>query len=369
MLALWIDLACVRAAEALEWLHSGRKSGFLRLAYRDHRKAVYLREGEVVFASSNQRIDRLGPCLARQGVLSLDELHAANRDVRPDERFGKTLVTRGYLEPRHLWDGIRGQLEEIVWSITAYRDGVLAFWEGEVSPDNLVRIDFDTRGLLARGAEWRRALDEWSEGIRASGVRIRAAEGDPATGVLESVEAHVLDSLAGEAGFEDVCRRTGLDPLTVARTLHLLEDARLVEIERPEEDPESTLRAHHVARAEETHRRLVAANQCIEAMMGSLGPLAGHPELASRARAAFEDIAARFPGAVGHVALSEDLLLPVDDLEKRLREADADLWSDVLDAVGALLEYLEFEVVNHPGLDDPETLLRAIRPFRELATR
>ncbi len=199
VLALWIDLACVSAAEALGWLHRGRKSGFLRLAYRDHRKAVYLREGEVVFASSNQRIDRLGPCLARHGVLSLDELHAANREVRPAERFGKTLVTRGYLEPRHLWDGIRSQLEEIVWSMTAYREGVLAFWEGEVAPDNLVRIDFDTRELLARGAEWRRALDEWTEGIRGSGVRISAADGEPATGVLEGVEAHVLDALVGGA--------------------------------------------------------------------------------------------------------------------------------------------------------------------------
>ncbi len=157
--------------------------------------------------------------------------------------------------------------------------------------------------------------------------------------------------------------------MTVARTLHLLEDSGLVGIERPEEDPESTLRAHHVARAEETHRRLVAANQCIEAMLQSLGPLAGHPELTSRARAAFEDIAARFPGAVGDVALSTELLLPVDDLEKRLREAAHDLWHDVLDAVGAFLEYLEFEVVNHPDLEDPEALLAAVRPFRELATR
>ena len=367
-LALWIDLQCVGAAEAIEWLHRGRKSGFLRAAYRDHRKAVYLREGEVVFAESNQRIDRLGASLARRGVITLEELHAANREARPAERFGKTLVKQGFLEPRRLWDGIREQLEEIVWSITAYREGVLAFWEGEVNPDNLVRIDFNTRVLLERGVVWRRTLHDWIEEAREEGVRIAPSAEQNQHGPLEGIESHVLDALIGGARFDEVCRRSGVDPFTVARTLRLLEAAGRVELRRFGADPETTLRAHHAERSERTLRRLAAANQCLETLLQALEPyeLGG---LATRTREAFREIAARFPGAFADLSLTHQLLLPTDELEKRLYDASPELWNDAFEAIAALLDYVEFEVINHPQLTNSEALLEALHPLREETTR
>ena len=50
-------------------------------------------------------VDRLGDCLLRAGVLSLDQLREAERCFTPPARFGKVLVERGFLTPRELWKG------------------------------------------------------------------------------------------------------------------------------------------------------------------------------------------------------------------------------------------------------------------------
>ena len=113
--------------------------------------------------------------------------------------------------------GIRDQLEEIVWSVMAYREGVLAFWQGEAAPDNLVRIDFNTRALLDRGREWREELEAWIEAVRGDAVRISSVEPPGNRADLDGLEAHITDALLGDATFEEVCRRSGFDLFTVAR--------------------------------------------------------------------------------------------------------------------------------------------------------
>jgi len=64
-------------ADLLGVVHSAGKSGFLFFTCRDHTKSVFLHRGEVVFASSNQRVDRLGECLLRAGVITLEQLREA----------------------------------------------------------------------------------------------------------------------------------------------------------------------------------------------------------------------------------------------------------------------------------------------------
>ncbi|MDH3687637.1 MAG: DUF4388 domain-containing protein, partial [Myxococcales bacterium] len=134
-------------ADVFAWLESSGRSGLLRFGHRDHEKVVYLHRGEVVFASSNQMVDRLGECLLRAGVISLEQLRDAERCFQPPARFGKVLVERGFLTPRELWNGVKYQVEEIVRSLFAYSAGTAHFFDGDVQPDNVVRLALPTRRL------------------------------------------------------------------------------------------------------------------------------------------------------------------------------------------------------------------------------
>jgi hypothetical protein len=69
-LVLCADVRAFSLADVMQLVHASGKSGFLLFEHADCAKCVYLHAGEVVFASSNQKIDRLGESLVRAGVIS-----------------------------------------------------------------------------------------------------------------------------------------------------------------------------------------------------------------------------------------------------------------------------------------------------------
>ena len=50
------------------------------------------------------------------------------------------------------------QVEEIVRSLFSYDAGTVLFWEGEVRPDNVVRLSLPTQRLIAEGLRRRDEL-------------------------------------------------------------------------------------------------------------------------------------------------------------------------------------------------------------------
>ena len=143
------------------------KSGLLFFSSGDHVKSIYLHRGEVVFATSNQRVDRIGESLLRGGAVTFEQLREAERRFTPPERFGKVLVACGFLTPRELWHGVKHQVEEVVRSLFSYTVGTVRFWEGEVQPDNVVRLSLPTRRLVAEGIQRR---DELQKFLKDRGV-------------------------------------------------------------------------------------------------------------------------------------------------------------------------------------------------------
>ena len=83
------DVRAFSLADVLHLLHASAKSGFLFFEHRDHAKSIYIHRGEVVFAASNQQVDRLGEVLLRVGVITPEQFREAKqaysptREVRP----------------------------------------------------------------------------------------------------------------------------------------------------------------------------------------------------------------------------------------------------------------------------------------------
>ena len=60
-------------AEVLQHLRLSRATGILSLISGGARKALYVKDGRVVFASSNLPNDRLGEILIREGKITVEE--------------------------------------------------------------------------------------------------------------------------------------------------------------------------------------------------------------------------------------------------------------------------------------------------------
>jgi hypothetical protein len=356
--------ASVRAfplADLLSVLHRASKSGFLLFRFSDHEKAVYLHRGEVVFAASNQGVDRLGECLFRSGTITLEQLRDAEKRWDPKARLGKVLVERGVLTPRELWDGVKVQVEEIVRSLFAYTDGSVYFWEGEVQPDNIVRLSLSTRKLIAQGLRRRDELLRFLAALEDPALAIDVV-GEGAEGL--SSNAHRLcDALREKLQFAAACREAGLDPLAGARIIQMLRLAGTVTIERR---GEHTQTAGEVC--DESEAALGGLIQSLVALMGELAsPLVasdGPDDVCQRMTALLSDTSTRYPELLAGVSLSFAGGLDPDEIANRARELSGDRERYVRSALGEMVTYLEFELRNHPRIEDPEIYLDAVEDLR-----
>lgn len=360
-LALAVDVRAFALPDVLGWLHAAGKSGLLQFSHDDHAKWVWFHRGEVVFAASNQRIDRLGHSLVRSGVLSLEQMRDAERGYRHGERFGKVLVERGFLTPRELWAGLQKQVEEIVRSLFSYAAGWLCFWDGEVQPDNVVRLSLPTQRLVQAGMRWRDELRRFVAALADPRVRIEGAPHRRES--LTGTERLLFDALAEEPSFAPLSRRIGLDAPTCARTLQLLHRAGAVRIRRTEDDPDTTQRV----RRNDPGERLRAHVQDVVKLLGELAAAvdgAGGDGLRERFAGMVEEVAGRFPGLLAGVRPGRGAALDPELLIERALALPPERHGDVREALAALVDYLEFEVKNHPGIADPDGVLQSVEPLR-----
>jgi hypothetical protein len=229
-LVLSSDVRAFPLADLLSLVHSAGKSGFLLFQYESEEKAIYLSRGEVVFAESNLPTDRLGASLLRSGLIDQAQLELAESRYHPMTRFGKVVVELGILSPRDLWNGVKAQVEDIVRSLFAYTAGWIHFWEGEIEPDNVVRLSLPTNRLIGEGLERRDELLRFLAKLEDPRTRIRTGD-TPRTPASDNERA-VIAALDEEGLFSGICHRSGLDPRTTARTLHFLQLTGHLEIDQ-----------------------------------------------------------------------------------------------------------------------------------------
>jgi hypothetical protein len=356
-LVLCADVRAFSLADVMQLVHASGKSGFLMFEHADCSKCVYLHAGEVVFASSNQTIDRLGESLVRAGVISGDDFSAASTAYRGPGQFGRFLVERGVLSPRELWDGVKRQVEDIVRSLFAFGTGQVLFWEGEVRPDNVVRLALPTGRLIEEGLEHRDELLSFLAQLEDNRVRLEAVPG--ALAQLDGTAAAIVAAL-GRAGtsFAAVCQSVGIDPLSGARTVALLDQMGALRMVRTTAGADAPGADDALRECVRSHVRLIAELTAPVVAMEGAEPV--RQRLAEVAREAAE----RYPQLLAGLELGQGGALDPELLIERALCFPGDREREVRAALGELVSYTEFELLNHPKVKNAEEFLEALEPLR-----
>jgi hypothetical protein len=362
-LVLTADVRSFPLADVLGLVHGAGKSGFLYFSHADHAKAVYLHRGEVVFASSNLKVDRLGECLLRAGVVTLAQLREAERLHHPPARFGLVFVERGVLTPRELWHGVKYQVEEIVRSLFAYTQGTVYFWEGEVQPDNVVRLSLPTRRLVAEGVQRRDELLRFLALLEDPRVTLEPVAG--ADSNLASTERDVFEALTDAPGFAPLCRRVGLDPLSAARTIQLLRLVGAVRVAHRREDGGFLGEADLRSGGEDALRACVRDHaKLLAELVSPIVAVEGAEAVRRRFGRVLQEAGERYPDLLSGARLGPHCTLDPDDLSARALRLPGDRRREVGAALGELVSYLEFELKHHPRITDPEPFLTELVELR-----
>jgi len=139
--------------DVLQGLTEREATGTLALHQDAVVKAIFLHHGEIVFATSTYKADRLGEVLLRNGVISKSAHRATTKVMQESgKREGETLVDMGILAPKALFEGLRLQVEEIIISAFLWDRGHYQFIEGPL-PAHVVPLPIHLDQLLPKALD------------------------------------------------------------------------------------------------------------------------------------------------------------------------------------------------------------------------
>ncbi len=224
------SLAALTVPEVIQFIFTSLKSGVLLLSFgseqeragvrgdqpgRLRRRSIYFREGQVVFASSSEPSDRLGPVLWRHGLAGWDALERCGRLVKSGRPLGQVLVDEGVLTAGQLYTGVTHQVREILLGACLETEGEFAFLEGPHDESNAVKLPERTRDLLLEGMK---RVDEAERLLAGLGGRevVLARAVEPPPGVGEFA-ARLMRACDGQRTLAEAASESGLGLLEALR--------------------------------------------------------------------------------------------------------------------------------------------------------
>ena len=81
--------------------YNGAITGSLKLERPPLQKAVYFRDGKILFAASNDPKDQLASILVEEGKLGQEQMEVAQARVGPGSPLAKVLTELGYISQRN----------------------------------------------------------------------------------------------------------------------------------------------------------------------------------------------------------------------------------------------------------------------------
>jgi hypothetical protein len=136
----------------LMYLHSHKKTGTLTVKTPMFIKKIYIDKGEVIFASSTCKDERLGEVLLRAGRITLEQYEESVRVLKmTGKKQGTILVELGYLTPKDLFWGVKYQVEEIIYSLFPLEYAEYEFAGGEAPQKDILVLKIQLGSLIYEG--------------------------------------------------------------------------------------------------------------------------------------------------------------------------------------------------------------------------
>ena len=182
---------------------------------------------------------------------------------------------------------------------------------------------------------------------------------------LSGTEQALSAALARGAGFVGACREVGIDPLSGARIVRHL---RLIGALKASE---ATDAGGDAEAGDARYGDRDAVQACVTGHMKVLAELVapivaveGNEGIRLRLERVVEEGAQRFPELLGGLEVGPGGVIDPEVVIERALGFPGDREREVRLALGELISYLEFELANHPRIEDPEIFLEAVQEMR-----
>jgi hypothetical protein len=137
-------------SDILEDLRQRKATGTLTVKRNAVSKSIYVRDGQIVFATSMEPLDRLGEILVKTGKISQENMDYAIKLYQKSaglKKLGAVLVENGLVAPKELFSGLKLQVKDIIYSLFLWPDGDYQFEER--LPTDIIQLQINFQELIA----------------------------------------------------------------------------------------------------------------------------------------------------------------------------------------------------------------------------
>ena len=202
----------------LKDIYFSRKTGLLSAHGEGFQKQLYFQEGNLIFVKTNVTAERLGEVLFRLGKISEEVYASIPGMLHPDVMIGETLVRRGLLTQKNLYEGIVAQLTAVTLSLFPRFDTKITFQARARFFEESVEHEMKLPDVIAEGIREmppNAALIE----LFAGKIPVAGLEGEP--GCLTEDERSLLLMLDGKQGADSVRNLLGESDATFWKKMYL----------------------------------------------------------------------------------------------------------------------------------------------------
>ena len=263
-------LGALSVAELMGLINSGLRTVTLVLQGPTARRRFVFRDGQVVFASSTELSERMGPVIWRHGMITLDQLQAAEPKVSPTAKLGKVLMDAGLVSAAQLYRGMQLQVKEILFGAFIEAEGEFSLLdEGENPELNTVRLQERSRDLILEGMSRAEEMLLLRQAFDPEGVPKR--KDGPKPTVME--QGVVWNRVDGKMSVRDVVRTSRLGDYAALKALRDLVGGGRV-IARPPPPPKAPIARQASSRPAIDAGALQLFKSACERIRTALGPQA-----------------------------------------------------------------------------------------------
>lgn len=228
-----------RLADILIGLQRTLSTGVLTFESGDVLKKIYVKNGDMVFASSNQNEDRLGDLLLREGVITREQYDQSVSEMKNTTlRQGAVLVKLGYLSPDALVKAVRDYVEEIIMSLFLFENGTFSFDESQPPTQEVITLKLSAANLIYAGVKKAVAAGNFKEELPSPECRPCFSSNplDMFQDIeLDATGKKMVSLIDGRTSLKDIIALVEIEDFEVTGSLYALMSVRMIELEEADQ--------------------------------------------------------------------------------------------------------------------------------------
>ncbi|MFC1849070.1 DUF4388 domain-containing protein [candidate division CSSED10-310 bacterium] len=213
--------------KVLHSLAMAQLTGILLLSRSKIEKTIYLKDGFIVSASSNQPRDQLGNILVRKNVITEQQLQEATgiyEERDGFESYSRIFIEMGIIDSERLQSFLRLHYLSIIYSLFHWDNGDFSFVAEEFPEDKNI-MQLTSGDLISGGIRSIKSVDRLNVLLPNSNTYLRKTQ-DPYIRYqkirLNSDEKKILEMITGEQTIADILNLRNFQKIDAVKALNSL---------------------------------------------------------------------------------------------------------------------------------------------------